>query len=117
MARSRRAPRRRRSARARPQRRPALRPGASAAPHHVIPTIRLVAGKLPEIAEEIAHALIAGGAPVFARGGTLVEPVCETMTAADGRKTITARLRPLSIEFLAVAGRRCRNLPELQPQT
>ena len=75
-------------------------PKASAAPHHVLPTIRIVAGKLPEIAAEIARALITKGAPVFARGGALVEPICETTTAADGRKTITARLRPLSIDSL-----------------
>ena len=43
--------------------------------HHVIPTIRIVPGRLPEIAAEIARALITKGAPVFARSGTLVEPV------------------------------------------
>ena len=66
---------------------------------HVIPTIRLVAGQLPAIAEEIARA-DRPGSPIFARAGTLVEPVCETMTAADGRKTVTARLRPLSVDSL-----------------
>jgi putative DNA primase/helicase len=75
-------------------------PGASAAPHHVIPTIRIVAGRLPEIVEETVRALIASGAPVFARGGMLVEPVCETIAAADGRKTVTARFRPLSVDSL-----------------
>ena len=84
---------------------PALAAASSARPerappqHHVIPTIRIVAGKLPEIAAEIARALIAGR-PIFARGGTLVEPVSETTIAANGRKTITARLRPLSIDSL-----------------
>ena len=68
--------------------------------HHVIPTIRLIPGKLPEIAAAIAQALIAGRAPVFARGGALVEPVSETMAAADGRKTVTARLRPLSVDSM-----------------
>ena len=72
-------------------------------------------GKRPEVATEIARALITKGAPVFARGGALVEPICETTTAADGRKTITARLRPLSIEFVAVANCRRRDLPGLQP--
>jgi hypothetical protein len=79
-------------------------PGAGSAPAasaaHVIPTIRIVAGKLPEIVEETARALIASGAPVFARGGMLVEPVCETIAAADGRKTVTARFRPLSVDSL-----------------
>jgi hypothetical protein len=75
-------------------------PSAGTAPHHVIPTIRLIPGKLPEIAAAIAQALIAGRAPVFARGGALVEPVSETMAAADGRKTVTARLRPLSVDSM-----------------
>ena len=75
-------------------------PGAGTAPHHIIPTIRIVPGRLPEIAAEIARALIANSAPVFARGGALVEPVCEVAAAAEGRKTVTARLRPLSVDSL-----------------
>jgi hypothetical protein len=75
-------------------------PGASAAPHHVIPTIRIVAGKLPEIAAQITRALIANGAPIFVRSGTLVEPVTETTAAADGRKTVTAKLSPLTADSL-----------------
>ena len=92
------------------------RPGAGACPASRHSDHPLVPGKLPEIVEETERALIAGGAPVFARGGTLVEPVCETRAAADGRKTITARLRPLSSEFATAADRRCRNLSALRPQ-
>jgi hypothetical protein len=66
----------------------------ASAPHHVIPTIRLSPGNLPEIAAQIARALIANGAPIFVRSGTLVEPVTETTAAADGRKTVTAKLSP-----------------------
>jgi hypothetical protein len=79
---------------------PGIGPAPAASAVHVIPTIRIVAGKLPEIVEETVRALIASNAPVFARSGALVEPVCETTAAADGRKTITARLRPLSVDSL-----------------
>jgi hypothetical protein len=77
-------------------------PGASAAPHtpHVIPTIRLVDGQLPRAVEETERALIAAGLPIFARAGTLVEPVSETMIAANGRKTVIARLRALCPDSL-----------------
>src|SRR5260370_27327517 len=68
-------------------------PGAGAAPHHVIPTIRLVSGQLPRAVAETERALLAAGLPIFSRAGTLVEPVSETMTAADGHKTVIARLR------------------------
>jgi hypothetical protein len=67
-------------------------PGTGAAPH-VIPTIRLVDGQLPRSVDETERALLAAGSPVFSRAGTLVEPVSETMVAANGRKTIIARLR------------------------
>jgi hypothetical protein len=77
-------------------------PGASAAPHapHVIPTIRLVDGQLPRAVEETERALVAAGLPIFARAGTLVEPVSETMIAANGRKTVIARLRALCPDSL-----------------
>ena len=70
-------------------------PGASAAPHHCHPDhpprCRSASGDRCGDRARIDRQ----GAPVFARSGTLVEPVCETAAAADGRKTITARLRPL----------------------
>jgi hypothetical protein len=77
-------------------------PGAGAAPHtpHVIPTIRIVDGQLPRTIEETERALIAAGLPIFARAGTLVEPVSETMIAANGRRTVIARLRPLCPDSL-----------------
>jgi RepB DNA-primase N-terminal domain len=67
-------------------------PGASTAPH-IIPTIRLVDGQLPRAVDETERALLAANSPIFSRAGTLVEPVAETMVAANGRKTIIARLR------------------------
>ena len=65
-------------------------------------TIQLADGELLRILTEIEDALLTSGSPVFSRAGRLVEPVAETMTASDGRKTTVARLRELSPEsFLA----------------
>jgi hypothetical protein len=66
----------------------------------VIPTIRLVDGQLPRVVEEAERALAAAGLPVFSRAGTLVEPVSETMTTANGRKTVIARLRSFCVDSL-----------------
>ena len=74
---------------------------------HVLPTIRIIAGQLPRVVQETERALIAAGAPIFSRAGTLVRPCVETTTAADGRKTIIARLHPfvvpLATEWMASA--------------
>jgi putative DNA primase/helicase len=67
-------------------------PGPGSTPH-VIPTIRLVSGQLPRAVAETERALLTAGLPIFSRAATLVEPVSETMAAADGRKTVIARLR------------------------
>src|SRR5262249_24067325 len=64
------------------------------------PIIHLVAGQLPRILTEIEDALLASGLPIFARAGTLVEPISETMLAADGRKTIVVRLHVFSPDSL-----------------
>jgi hypothetical protein len=62
-------------------------------PHpHVLPTIQLRAGQLPRVVEETEQALIAGGVEVFSRAGLLVYPVGEFAIAADGGKTLMARL-------------------------
>jgi hypothetical protein len=65
--------------------------GPGAAPH-VLPTIRLRDGQLPHIVREIERAVIASGTPIFTRAGVLVFPISETVTAANGGKTISARL-------------------------
>jgi hypothetical protein len=68
------------------------------------PTIQIIDGQLLRILSETEEALLASGLPVFSRAGMLVEPVAENMSAADGRKTMVARLRPLSPEsFLGPA--------------
>jgi hypothetical protein len=81
---------------------------AATAARRVLPTIRLVNGQLPRAVEETERALLSAGTPIFSRAGTLVYPVAETMTAADGRKTIMARLSAFSadsfLEPLAEAG-------------
>jgi Bifunctional DNA primase/polymerase, N-terminal len=68
------------------------------------PTIRLMDGQLLRVLGETEDALLASGLPIFSRAGMLVEPVAENMSAADGRKTVVARLRELSPEsFLGPA--------------
>ena len=62
------------------------------------PTIQIIDGQLLRILGETEDALLVSGLPIFSRAGMLVEPVSESMSAADGRKTITARLRPLTPE-------------------
>jgi hypothetical protein len=62
------------------------------------PTIKLEDGELLRILTETEDALLASCLPVFSRAGMLVEPVTEVMPAADGGKTVVARLRELSPE-------------------
>jgi hypothetical protein len=73
-------------------------------PQGARPTIQLMDGQLLRILSETEDALLASGLPIFSRAGMLVEPVAENMSAADGCKTVVARLRPLSPEsFLGPA--------------
>jgi Bifunctional DNA primase/polymerase, N-terminal len=68
------------------------------------PTIQIMDGQLLRVLGETEDALLASGLPIFSRAGMLVEPVTENMSAADGRKTVVARLRELSAEsFLGPA--------------
>jgi hypothetical protein len=78
---------------------PAAAPQPTAAPH-VLPTIRLAGGQLPRIVRDAERALLFSGAPIFSRAGTLVYPTVETATAADGRKTVTAKLREFTADSL-----------------
>jgi hypothetical protein len=66
----------------------------------VKPTIDVRPGELPRILREIENALRASGLPIFSRAGTLVLPVSEIVSAADGRKTRIARLRTFCVESL-----------------
>jgi len=75
---------------------PGAAPGAAAsaaarAPH-ILPTIRLVDGQLPRTVEATEQAMLAANMDIFSRAGELVYPVSESRPAANGRKTVTARL-------------------------
>jgi Bifunctional DNA primase/polymerase, N-terminal len=81
---------------------PRTRPQPS--PQSVRPTIQIMDGQLLRVLGETEDALLASGLPIFSRAGMLVEPVAENMSAADGRKTVVARLRELTPEsFLGPA--------------
>jgi hypothetical protein len=71
------------------------------------PIIQIKGGELPRMVHETADALIAAGFPIFVRGGMLVYPVSETVLAAGGRTTITAKLKQivpdLALNWLAKA--------------
>jgi hypothetical protein len=71
---------------------PGSAPASSAATIRVLPTIRLVDGQLPRIVSATEHAMISAGLEIYTRGGTLVYPTFENRLAANGRKTIAARL-------------------------
>jgi hypothetical protein len=70
---------------------PGAAPSAARAPH-ILPTIRLVEGQLPRTVEATEQAMLAANLDIFSRAGELVYPVSESRPAANGRKTITARL-------------------------
>jgi len=70
---------------------PGAAPSAARAPH-ILPTIRLVDGQLPRTVEATERAMLAANLDIFSRAGELVYPVSESRPAANGRKTITARL-------------------------
>jgi hypothetical protein len=67
---------------------------------YTLRTIRVIPGRLPRIASEAEQALIAAGVPVFHRGGRLMHPVVETVPAADGRKTMVAKLREFGVDSM-----------------
>ena len=67
---------------------------------HILPTIRVIAGQLPRVVSETEQALLAAGAPIFFRAGTLVRPCVEKATAADGRTTTIANLHPFVVPSL-----------------
>ena len=64
------------------------------------PTIQLQAGKLHEIASEAEAALIAATVPFYARGGEVVRPIVEDVTAFKKRKTAVARLKPVTVDTM-----------------
>ena len=81
--------------RAQPRSQP--RPRAPLGPR---PVIQIVDGQRPRILDEVESALLTSGLPIFSRGNLLVEPVAETMLAADGRQTVAAQLCELCPDSL-----------------
>jgi hypothetical protein len=75
----------------------ATAPAAARAPH-VLPTIRLVDGRLPRTVEQTEHAMVSAGMEIFSRAGALVYPISEARMAAKGRKTATVRLSAFSAD-------------------
>lgn len=65
-----------------------------------VQTIQLRTDALHEIASEAEAALIAAGAPVYARGGEIVRPIIEEVAAFNGRRTKIARLRSFTVDML-----------------
>jgi putative DNA primase/helicase len=73
---------------------------AAAGPARQLRMIALKPGELPRIMREAEQALAA--LPIFARAGSLVYPLSETVPAADERTTLTAKLKPISPDLLLV---------------
>ncbi|MGF3025564.1 hypothetical protein ACQVP2_22400 [Methylobacterium aquaticum] len=51
---------------------------------------------MPRVVDEAESVLIDSGIPIYTRAGTLMQPVSEVISLADGRVTHKARLRPLT---------------------
>jgi putative DNA primase/helicase len=63
-----------------------------------LPTINL--GDLAANATDGERALLDAGVEIYQYGGTLVRPIVETVTAANGHKTTIARLEAVGIPYL-----------------
>lgn len=59
------------------------------------PVIAVVAGQVPRVVDETEAALIAAGAPIYTRAGSLVRPVIEAAAASKGGTTLTTRFKPM----------------------
>lgn len=65
-----------------------------------VPTIKIKVGRPDLATDAAAAALVATRLPIFLRGSALVRPTMEVVDAADGTKTITARLRDVTLPSL-----------------
>lgn len=59
------------------------------------PAIDFVAGRIPEAVDGAEAALIEARAAIYARAGSLVRPVTETVPAADDRTTVVTKFRAM----------------------
>ena len=71
-------------------------PNASA----TVPVIRVQGGNLHDVATRAEFALIDAGAPFYARGAQIVRPIVDSVEAAKGRKTTTARLTAVTADVM-----------------
>jgi putative DNA primase/helicase len=64
------------------------------------PVIQLTAGALHDTASRAEAALIAAAVPFYARGGQIVRPIIQEVTAFRGGKTKVTRLRPVTDDMM-----------------
>lgn len=62
-----------------------------------LPTIKVKAGELHNVATAGEDALIAADAPIYVRGERLARPVMDSLPAANGRRTKVARLADVAL--------------------
>jgi len=67
------------------------------------PTIRIKAGRLPEVVDLAEQALMAAGAPLYQRGSMVVRPSRTKVLIADGKKTPAQRLVHVKSHHIAEA--------------
>jgi hypothetical protein len=67
------------------------------------PTIRIVAGELPQVVNEAEDALIGANLGLYQRGGLIVRPATTPVANADGRKTLAQRLVHVRTHHIAEA--------------
>ena len=70
-----------------------------------LPTIYCIGRQIPRMTNEAEAALIKAGAEIYVHGRQLAQPVIEECDAAHDRKTMVARLRPMT---MSPWSRQCR---------
>jgi hypothetical protein len=75
-------------------------PGDQPASGYTRPTIRIVAGQLPNAVAQSEQALIDAGFQIFVRGSQLMHLVTQILPASDGRTTEVAKLREIVPDLL-----------------
>ena len=63
-----------------------------------LPTIKVIGGRIADNIELSEGEIVASGAPLFQRGGILVQPIKQELSAADGTKTEIMMLREMQTE-------------------
>ncbi|MCJ2055649.1 PriCT-2 domain-containing protein [Methylobacterium sp. J-048] len=85
----------------RAERRANADPEAEAQDDDARPIVRFVYGKVPEAVDRMETLLLGAGVEIYARAGSLVRPVLDTVPAAKGRMTTVARMCPFTTVSLA----------------